>query len=89
MTTDTVVDIIRQAFMTTFWISLPILAVGFVVGILVSLVQTLTSIQDTGFSTIPRLAAFLVAIMLAMPWMLSKILSYTATLLGDLARYAR
>jgi flagellar biosynthesis protein FliQ len=53
------------------------------------LIQIITSIQDTGFSTIPRLVAFLGAFLLAMPWMLSKITSYTVFILGDLSRYAR
>ena len=53
------------------------LAVGFVVGIVMSLTQILTSIQDSSFSTVPRLAAFLAALLLAMPWMLAKLIAYT------------
>ena len=67
----------------------PLLIVGFVAGIVVSLIQIVTSIQDTGFSTIPRLAAFLGAFLLSLPWMLNKMMSYTALILGDLSRYAR
>ena len=54
-----------------------------------SLVQILTSIQDSAFSAIPRLAAFLVAFILALPWMLQKMMIYTTHLLGDLSRYGR
>jgi flagellar biosynthetic protein FliQ len=78
----------RTAFITTFWLSLPVLAVGFIVGILTSLAQILTSIQDSSFSTVPRLTAFLVALVLAMPWMLAKLMAYTTGLLGDLGRFA-
>ena len=88
MTTAAVVDIMRDAFMTTFWLSLPILAVGFVVGIVMSLAQILTSIQDSSFSAVPRLTAFLAAIVLAMPWMLTKLIAYTTALLGDLGKFA-
>ncbi len=88
MTTSAVVDLIRTLFITTFWISLPILVVGFVVGIVMSLAQILTSIQDSSFSTVPRLTAFLVAILLAMPWMLSKLITYTTALFGNLGRFA-
>ena len=70
------------------WLSLPVLAVGFVVGVLISLAQILTSIQDASFSTVPRLTAFLGAMLLAMPWMLTKIIAYTAGLFGNLARFA-
>jgi flagellar biosynthesis protein FliQ len=53
------------------------------------LIQIVTSIQDTGFNTIPRLCAFLATFILALPWMLQKLMSYTVSILGDLSRYAR
>jgi flagellar biosynthetic protein FliQ len=89
MTSSVVVDITRQAFMTAFWISLPLLMIGFVVGVVISLIQIVTSIQDASFSAVPRLAAFLVGIVLTLPWMLSKMLDYTSALFGDFSRYAR
>ncbi len=89
MTSQMVVEIIRNTLMTTFWVSLPLLAVGFVAGIVISLVQIVTSIQDPGFGSVPRLAAFLGAILIFMPWMLIKLISFTTALLGDLGRYAR
>ncbi len=88
MSTATATDIMRDTFLTTFWLSLPILALGFVVGIVVSLVQILTSIQDSSVGTVPRLVAFLVAILLAMPWMLSILMDFTRTLFGDLGRFS-
>jgi flagellar biosynthesis protein FliQ len=88
MTTASVVDLLRTAFMTTFWLALPILAVGFVIGIVMSLAQILTSIQDSSFAAVPRLLAFLAALLLAMPWMLTKLIAYTSTLFGDLGRFA-
>jgi flagellar biosynthetic protein FliQ len=75
--------------MLAFWVAAPMLAIGFFVGIAISLVQIATSMQDTAFSTVPRLIAFLAGILLLLPWMLQKIMSYTAALLGDLGRYAR
>ncbi len=89
MTPETVVQIIRQALMTTFWLSAPLLAIGFLSGIVISLVQIATSMQDNAFSTIPRLVAFLVGLLLLLPWMLQRTMSYTSGLLGDLGRYAR
>lgn len=89
MTPESVIEIIRQALMTAFWLSAPLLAVGFAAGVVISLVQVLTSMQDSAFSTIPRLAAFLVAFLLALPWMLKQMIAYTAGILGDLGRYAR
>ena len=89
MTADSVVEILHQVLMTTLWVSAPILLIGFVAGIVISLVQIVTSIQDSAFSAIPRLAVFLVSTLLLMPWMLKKMTAYTVALLGDLGRYAR
>ncbi len=87
MTSSTVVDLIRHAFLTALWLSLPMLATGFVIGIVMSLMQILTSIQDSSFSTVPRLVVFLAALLLAMPWMLSSLISYTEGLFGNLGRF--
>jgi flagellar biosynthesis protein FliQ len=89
MTPEMVVQILREALLMAFWLSAPLLAVGFVVGIVVSLIQIVTSIQDTGFNTIPRLVAFLVTFLLAMPWMLQKLTTYTLSVLGNLGKYAQ
>lgn len=89
MTPEFVVEIIRQTLMLTFWVGAPLLLIGFAAGIVVSLIQIVTSIQDTGFSTMPRLISFLFAAVLLMPWMLNKMTSYTILLLSDLGKYAR
>jgi flagellar biosynthetic protein FliQ len=88
MTPASVTDLLRNAFLTTFWIGLPVLAAGFVIGILVSLAQILTSIQDSSFSTVPRLTVFLGVLLFSMPWMLTRLITYTSALFGDLARFA-
>jgi flagellar biosynthetic protein FliQ len=88
MTPATVTDLLHDTFMTTFWIGLPVLAAGFVIGILVSLAQILTSIQDSSFSTVPRLTVFLGVLLFAMPWMLTRLIAYTGALFGDLGRFA-
>jgi len=75
--------------MTTFWVGLPLLTIGFVAGIVISLIQIATSIQDASFSTVPRLGAFLAGLVLLMPWMLAKLMDYTTAILGNLERYAR
>ena len=66
MTPDFVVDLIRQNLLATFWLAAPLLAVGFLAGITVSLVS----------------------FVLLLPWMLEKLLFYTADLWKDLGRYA-
>ena len=89
MTPESVVDIIRQALLAAFWLAAPVLALGFVTGAVISLVQIATSMQDSAFSTIPRLIVFLLGILLLLPWMLQRSMSYTTAILGNLGRYAR
>ena len=88
MTPDSVVQIIRQTLMAAFWLSAPLLAIGLIAGIAVSLLQIITSIQDSAFSAVPRLAAFLVGIMLLLPWMLMKLMAYTTGIFGNLSHFA-
>ena len=89
MTPDFVVQIIRESLMTAFWLAAPLLAIGFLAGIAVSLVQIATSMQDNAFATVPRLLAFLAGFLLLLPWMLARTMAYTTDLLGNLSRYAR
>jgi flagellar biosynthesis protein FliQ len=89
MTPEAAVQLLKTALMTAFWICAPLLVLAFVVGIVINLIQIITSLQDSAFSTIPRLAAFLAGFLLLLPWMLSRLMSYTSALFGDLARHAR
>ena len=88
MSEQAAVDVVRQALMTTFWLSLPLLATGFVAGVVMSLIQIVTSMQDSAFGTVPQLAAFLGGLLLFLPWMLMKLVAYTVALFGDLGKYA-
>ncbi len=88
MTSQAAIDIFRQALMTAFWVSLPLLVVGVIAGVAVSVIQIATSIQDSSFGSVPRLTAFLVGLLFLLPWMTSKLVTYTIALFGDFSRYA-
>ena len=89
MTPEMAVSIFRHALFETLWLSLPLLMIGMAVGIAVSILQILTSIQDTSFGAVPRLAAFLLGLLLLLPWMTTHLIAYTVALFGDFSRYAR
>jgi flagellar biosynthetic protein FliQ len=82
-------ELIRQALWTAMWVSLPLLGIALVAGIVIGLVQLVTSIQDPGFGAVPRLGAFLAGLIIFLPWMFLELMSYTTQLFGDLGRYAR
>ena len=89
MTTTFAAEIVREALMTAFWLCLPLLSIGFVAGILISLLQIVTSIQDASFGSVPRLAAFLFGFIALLPWMVNKWIAYASHIIGDLGRYAK
>jgi flagellar biosynthetic protein FliQ len=89
MTPQTVTELVRHALMQTFWLALPLLLIGFVAGAIVSLIQIVTSIQDSAFGSVPRLAAFLGAIFLFLPWILTRLMEYTIGIFSDFSRYAQ
>ncbi len=88
MTPELVTQIVSHALMTAFWLAAPLLTIGFTVGIAINIIQVLTSMQDSVFSTVPRLAAFLAGFLALMPWMISQMSDYTQALFRDLWRYA-
>ena len=89
MTPDAAVEVVRHAFWIALVVGGPILMIGFLGGVLVSLVQILTSMQDPAFNTVPRLFMFLTAIMLLLPWMADRMMDYAQNLLGGLHQFVR
>jgi flagellar biosynthesis protein FliQ len=80
MDTDTVVSLATQAMSLALKISIPLLGVGLVVGVLISIIQAVTSIQEQTLSFIPKVLAMAVVLVVGGPWMLNQLLSYTSEL---------
>ena len=89
MSPEAATHLIAEALLCAFWVSLPLLAICFVVGTVVNVLQIVTSLQDTAFSSVPRLVALLGGVLLLMPWMLGRMMDYVTRLFADFARYAR
>ncbi len=84
-----VVGIVRQAIELAVLVTAPMLAAGLVAGVLVSILQTVTSIQDNVLAFIPRAVAIFVAFALTFPWMLRLVTGFSEgliTRLPDLVR---
>ena len=84
-----VLGVVRQAIETAVVISLPMLAVGLIVGVSVSIVQTVTSVQDSILSFIPRAIAIFVVFALTFPWMLRVLTGFSAALIRRLPEFVR
>jgi flagellar biosynthetic protein FliQ len=84
-----VLGVVRQAIETAVIISLPMLVVGLVVGVSVSIVQTVTSVQDSILSFIPRAIAIFVVFALTFPWMLRVLTGFAGALIRRLPEFVR
>jgi flagellar biosynthesis protein FliQ len=89
MNPELVVHVVRESLLTCIWVSAPLLLLGFFIGIAVNIVQVATSMQDSSFSALPRLAAFAAGVLILLPWMLRSLSTFTIRLFSDLTPYAR
>lgn len=80
MTQDTVVNLATQAMTLALEVAGPILLTGLVVGLLVSLFQAVTSIQEATLSFIPKVVTLAVVIVVLGPWMLDQLVTYATNL---------
>lgn len=76
MSSDVVLQVGQEALMIVMLVSAPMLGLGLAVGILVSIFQTATSIQEQTLAFIPKIIAVFVAILIFGPWMLRIMVSY-------------
>ena len=76
MTEEIVIEIIKEAFFTTFIVILPVLGVSLVVGIIISIFQAATSIQEMTLTFVPKILVTAIAIIFLLPWMMDKIIAF-------------
>ena len=84
-----VVGTIRQAIEIAVMVTVPMLAAGLIAGVLVSMFQTVTSIQDNVLAFIPRAAAIFLVFALTFPWMLRVVTSFSQGLIANLPEMVR
>ena len=87
MNPDMVAELLRQLMREAMILAGPLLIMAALLSFVLSLVQTLTSLQDQSLTTVPRLLAVAVVLLVGMPWFLNRMATYTRLLLVDLHRY--
>jgi flagellar biosynthetic protein FliQ len=83
MDVDQACDLLRQTFILALIISAPLLVIGLAVGLLISLVQALTQVQEQTLVFVPKIAAMTAAAIFLMPWISARLLEYSAALFGN------
>jgi len=89
MTPDFAMGFARQAIELTLLISLPMLGIGLVVGLIVSIFQAVTQIQEMTLTFIPKIVAVLVGLLLFGPWMIRKMMAFTEYIITTIPQLAR
>ena len=89
MSLEQVVELGRQTLETALLMGAPILAAATIVSVVISIVQVTTSINDITFTTVPRLGAVFLTTFLLMPWILRKLVAFTAGLFSDFHPFVR
>ena len=88
MTEQMVMQLGRDTLATVVMLASPLLLVGLTVGLLVTVLQTVTSIREQTLTFVPKMAAVLGALVILMPWLLRTLCKFTAGLLMNLDRLA-
>jgi flagellar biosynthetic protein FliQ len=89
MSPEFVIGFARQSIELALTISLPMLGVGLGVGLIVSIFQAATQIQDATLSFVPKIICMFLALLFAFPWIMDKILTFTRDVLINLPQYIR
>jgi flagellar biosynthetic protein FliQ len=73
-------DLVRHTLIVAMLVSAPMLLIGLIVGVIVSLFQAVTQIQEQTLTFVPKIAAMIAAALLLLPWIGQQLLDYAATL---------
>ncbi len=89
MTPEFVIGFARQSIELALSISLPMLGIGLTVGVIISILQAATQIQEMTLTFIPKIVSIFLALLISFPWILDKMTTFTENLFLNLPNYIR
>jgi flagellar biosynthetic protein FliQ len=87
MTPDLALQMLADLLWNALLIAAPLLAVTLVVGLLISVIQVVTQVQEASLTFIPKLVASVVVLVLCGPWMLKRLVAFSASLIASIPSY--
>ena len=87
MSTEFIIGLAGQVVYLVLEVSAPMLILGLVVGLIVSIFQATTQIQEQTLAFIPKIVAVLMALLVFGPWIITKLVDFTSQILGNLYLY--
>ena len=89
MTPDAVLSLARDSGWVMLSVAGPVLGVGLVTGVIISIFQAVTQVQESSLSFVPKLVALLLVFAFLGHWMLAQLVGYTVNLYANLETFAR
>ena len=87
MRSDLALQLLSDLLWTALLIAAPLLAVTLLVGLLVSVVQVVTQIQEASLTFIPKIVATVVVLVVCGPWMLKRLVGFSSNLIANIPQY--
>jgi flagellar biosynthetic protein FliQ len=89
MTPEFVVNFAQEAIKVTLFVSMPMLVLGLIVGVAISIFQAVTQIQEMTLTFVPKILIVLVALLVFSSWMLEQLMQFTVTTINQIPYYIR
>jgi flagellar biosynthetic protein FliQ len=89
MTPEFVIEFGKQAIILTILVSLPMLGLGLIAGLIISVFQAVTQIQEMTLTFVPKILAVFIGLLFAAPWMMEKLMSFTTNIITNIPMYIR
>ena len=89
MSSDFVMGMAVETIKVTLLVSAPMLLMGLIIGLAISIFQAVTQIQEMTLVFVPKIVAVLIALIVSLPWMLNIMITYTQNILSNFPAYIR
>nr|WP_319494898.1 flagellar biosynthesis protein FliQ [uncultured Desulfobacter sp.] len=89
MTPEFVIAFAQQAITLTILLAMPMLGLGLVAGLTISVFQAVTSIQEMTLTFVPKILAVFIGLLFAAPWMMEKLTAFTTNIINNIPMYIR
>jgi flagellar biosynthetic protein FliQ len=87
MSPEFVIGFARQAIELTLLLSLPMLGIGLIVGVIISILQAATQIQEMTLTFVPKILAIFLALLVSFPWLMDKMITFTQELIKSIPSF--
>jgi flagellar biosynthesis protein FliQ len=87
MTGDTALQLMSKMLWAGVQIAAPLLIITMLVGVLISIIQVVTQIQDASLAFVPKIIALVIVLLMFGPWMLRKLVNYSASVIANIPGY--